>query len=87
MGTQQEKEKMLISKKEPISYISTKIIEKIEKTKNDYFNINKNVAELESKIIHLNKSKNKKEEEFKKNSLPKLNKNTKLSLRLIFLNF
>ena len=31
MGTQQEKEKMLISKKEPISYISTKTIEKIEK--------------------------------------------------------
>ena len=40
----------------------------LEKTKNDYFNINKNVADLESKIIHLNKSKNKKEEEFKKNN-------------------
>ena len=38
----------------------------LEKTKNEYFNTNKIVADLESKITQLKESKNKKEEEFKK---------------------
>ena len=40
----------------------------LEKAKNDYFNANKNATSQESKIIHLKESKNKKEEEFKKNN-------------------
>ena len=40
----------------------------LEKTKNDYFNANKNVAEVETRIIQLKESKNKKEEEFRKNN-------------------
>ena len=51
--------------------IDTKLKEekiKVEKTKNDYFNANKTVVELESKIIQLKESKNKKEEEYKRNN-------------------
>ena len=40
----------------------------LEKTKIDYFNANKSATSQESKIIQLKESKNKKEEEYKKNN-------------------
>ena len=54
-----------------LSKIETKLNEQksnLEKIKNDYFNVNKNVVELESKINQLKESKTKKEEEIKKNN-------------------
>ena len=40
----------------------------LEKAKNDYFNANKNTTTQELKIIQLKESKNKKEEEYKRNN-------------------
>ena len=54
-----------------ISKIDMKLKEQkvsLEKAKNEYFNANKTATSQESKIIQLKESKNKKEEEFKKNN-------------------
>ena len=76
-----------------ISKIDMKLKEQkvsLEKAKNEYFNANKTATSQESKIIHLKESKNKKEEEYKKNNdiLEKYNQtlDTMKSIYLVEIN-
>ena len=76
-----------------ISKIDLKLKEQkvsLEKAKNEYFNANKTATSQESKIIQLKESKNKKEEEYKKNNdiLEKYNQtlDTMKSIYLVEIN-
>ena len=73
-----------------LSKVETKLKEQksnLELIKNDYFNVNKNVVDLESKINQLNNSKTKKEEEIKKNmdTLKKSQKTLEINRNKYFL--